>query len=285
MIALPVNAFIVTNPHDGRVVRIDNISDLEKIKSFDFEFNIAQDIAVINLAYEQMRNALGVTNSWQGRPDSTADSGRAKEIQSAQSAGRLESRFAMKRSAWALIFENIFQLKLAYCDKPVYSIDRDGQGRNIYRKFNRYDFLEQLPNGDWVYNPAYDFEADTSQALLNPMSRWQMAMTQLQLTASIQDPELGLFFALELQDAHYPNAGRYVKLWQSRVERVQQAQSQQQQSDMQMKQEVNAAQVEMQNRAIDQKARDNMTKAQLEQQRLQLDKQKLLIESLKTSRN
>ena len=62
--------------------------------------DIQYDIATAQLFYESGRSSSGVTESFQGKIDNTATSGRAKEISAMQSAGRLESLRIMKAAAF-----------------------------------------------------------------------------------------------------------------------------------------------------------------------------------------
>ena len=53
----------------------------------NLQVDTSQDQAIAEANYEQARRILGITDSFQGRPDRTATSGTAKQIAVAQSAG------------------------------------------------------------------------------------------------------------------------------------------------------------------------------------------------------
>ena len=100
---------------------------------------------------------MGMTDSYQGQADSTAKSGKAKEIQVKQSAGRLDSKRKMKNAAYAEIDEVIFLYYLAYADEPRAMSYVDSMGRLQNAQFNRYDFIERDENGEYYYNTQYLF--------------------------------------------------------------------------------------------------------------------------------
>ena len=58
---------------------------------------INNDVILLDKTYEHARQTIGITDSYQGRRDTTAVSGKAKEFAASQSAGRLESKRTMKK--------------------------------------------------------------------------------------------------------------------------------------------------------------------------------------------
>lgn len=76
----------------------------------NLQVDTSQDQAIAEANYEQARRILGITDSFQGRPDRTATSGTAKQIAVAQSAGRLESKRIMKNAMYADLYAVMFSL-------------------------------------------------------------------------------------------------------------------------------------------------------------------------------
>lgn len=74
----------------------------------DLQVDLTQDISQSERLYQQSKRIMGITDSYQGQADSTAQSGKAKQIQVNQSAGRLDSKRKMKNAAYAEIDEVIF---------------------------------------------------------------------------------------------------------------------------------------------------------------------------------
>lgn len=84
------------------LIRISDPSEKAMIDSIDMDGDISQDAAYLEQVYQESRQLIGITDSFQGRSDSTATSGKAKEFAAAQSAGRLESKRVMRDAAYAV---------------------------------------------------------------------------------------------------------------------------------------------------------------------------------------
>ena len=123
---------------------------------------ISQDIAEAERLYDHAKRILGISDSFQGQYDGSAQSGRAKQLQIQQAAGRLDSKRQMKNAAYADIDKVIFQYYLAYADEPRSVTYRDASGRLQNIEFNRYDFIERDEAGEWYYNDSYMFSADST---------------------------------------------------------------------------------------------------------------------------
>ena len=241
---LPKDARIRTDEDDMKVLRIDNAADMSLINVFDLQGNIEQDITYLSQVYEEARQAIGITDSYQGRKDTTATSGTAKEFSAAQAAGRLESKRVLKDAAYARLFEAMFKFKLAYADEPRPLVSRNINGEAEYKTFNRYDFLEQDENGDWWWNDGFIFSCDTSAPLAsNREAMWQETRMNLQ-TGAFGDPaDLNtlILFWQKMEMLHYPGAGETKAYLEKRL----QQQMQQQQMMMQMQMQQMQAQQQM----------------------------------------
>ena len=208
-ITLPNEASVRVDPEDGKIIRIKNPADKTLIGVYDMQGNISQDMEYLRQVYEESRQSIGITDSFQGRVDRTATSGKAKEFAAAQSAGRLESKRVLKNAAYAAIYEAIFKFKLAYSDEPTPVVSKDIHGGTVYDEFNRYDFLEQDETGEWFYNDQFLFSCDTSSALANNReAMWQENRLNLQ-TGAFGDPasiDTLIMFWTKMELNHYPGA-------------------------------------------------------------------------------
>ena len=161
-------------------------------------------------SYEEARQVIGITDSFQGRRDTTATSGKAKEFAAAKSAGRLESKRVMKEAAYAALFEAMFKFKLAYADEPRPVVATDDRGDAAYEEFNRYDFLEQDAAGGWKWNDQFLFSCDTSTPLANNReAMWQETLQNLQ-AGTFGDPtsyDTLVLYWTRMEQLHYPGAG------------------------------------------------------------------------------
>ena len=209
-ILMPPAARHRIDPEDSEVWHLENVADASMIQVRDFTGNLQYELAYMGQAYEEARQALGITDSFQGRNDSTAQSGKAKQFAAAQSAGRLESKRAMKNAAYADLFRLIFQFKLAYADEPRPVVSQDSKGNKTYGEFDRYDFLERDGDGEWYWNDQFLFSTDTSAPLANNRERmWEetVSLFSAGCFGDPRDPEALIALWTKLELLHYPGAG------------------------------------------------------------------------------
>lgn len=208
-ITLPDRASIKHDADDMKVIRVGNAADKSLIGVFDMEGNVQQDMAYLAQIYEEARQVIGITDSFQGRQDRTATSGKAKEFAAAQSAGRLESKRVMKNAAYAALFEAMFKFKLAYTDEPRPVVSHDIHGNAEYHTFNRYDFLEQDAAGEWYWNDQFLFSVDDAAPLAsNREAMWQETRMNLETGAfgDPTNPATLILFWQKMEMLHYPGA-------------------------------------------------------------------------------
>ena len=199
---------------------------MSMIQVFDLEGNIAQDMNFAASVYEEARQTIGITDSFQGRRDTTATSGTAKQIAAQQTAGRLESRKVMKRAAWANMFEAMFKFKLAYADEPRPVLSKDINGNAVYDEFNRYDFLKRDDAGNWYWNDEFLFSCDKSSPLASDTeAMWQETNAYFSAGA-FGDPgltETQILFWGKMETLHYPGAGETKRYLEQKLQRETQA--------------------------------------------------------------
>ena len=224
-ITLPPKANLRTDPEDGERWHLENIKDKHFIDVYDFSGNLQYELTYLAQVYEESRQILGITDSFQGRRDPTATSGVAKQVSAAQSAGRLESKRIMKNAAYAELFELIFKYWLAYSDEPRTVSYKDETGQTVYEEFNRYDFLERDASGQYYWNDQFLFSCDTSAPLAsNREALWQETRMNLQTGAfgNPQSTETLILFWTKMEELHYPGAGSTKSLLEARYQREQQ---------------------------------------------------------------
>lgn len=236
-ITLPDDAIIEVDAEDMKIIRPGNPANAALIQVHDLQGNIEQDMAYLAQVYDEARQIIGITDSFQGRRDTTATSGKAKEFAAAQSAGRLESKRVMKDAAYAALFEAMFKFKLAYTDEPRPVVADDIHGNKEYKEFNRYDFLEQDAAGEWCWNTEFLFSCDTSAPLAsNREAMWQETRMNLQ-TGAFGDPrqlQTLVLFWTKMEMLHYPGAGETRAYLEEELQRQQMMQMQQMQMQQAM---------------------------------------------------
>lgn len=184
-------------------------NEVNQFGRIDLSVDISKDVTEAERLYDQAKRILGITDSFQGQHDASAQSGKAKQLQIQQAQGRLDSKRQMKNSAYADIDMLIFHYYLAYADEPRPATYRDAEGRMQNVAFNRYDFLERDEAGEWYYNDEYLFSADTSYDFERQRDlMWQENRLNFQQGAYGDPalPQTQLIFWLNMEQAHYPFA-------------------------------------------------------------------------------
>lgn len=236
-ITLPDEASIKVDADDMKVIRPGSPAAKAMIGVYDLQGNTERDMAYLAQVYEEARQVIGITDSFQGRADHTATSGKAKEFAAAQSAGRLESKRVMKNAAYAALFETMFKFKLAYADEPRPVISNDIYGNTQYKAFNRYDFLEKDAAGQWCWNDQFLFSCDTAAPLAsNREAMWQETRMNLS-TGAFGDPgsiQTLILFWTKMELLHYPGAGETKAYLEDQLRRQQEQAAMQAQQQAQM---------------------------------------------------
>lgn len=198
----------------------------------DLSVDISKDVAEAERLYDQAKRLLGITDSYQGQYDSSAKSGKAKQLQIQQAAGRLDSKRQMKNAAYAEIDKIIFQYYLAFADEPRPAAYKDAMGRMQNVAFNRYDFIERDEAGVWYYNDEFLFSCDATVDIdRDRQTLWEMNTQNFQ-SGAYGDPKLPqsqLIFWLNMERAHYPFAQDNVDRLREEVARQQEIAALQQQ--------------------------------------------------------
>lgn len=237
IITLPPKAELRLSPKDGRIIRLDNPADKNMIGAYDFKGDLEYELFFRANVEEQARKILGITESFQGRNDSTAVSGVAKQFAAAQSAGRLESKRVNKDAAYADIFRTMFELRLAFSDEPRSVVYQDDRGDTVYDQFDRYDFLElDEDTGKWIWNDQFLFSVDASAGLAaNRQSMWQ-EITAAFTSGSFGNPqetETLMLYWSKMEQQHYPGAAETAKYFKEKLQEQEQMAAMQQAMAMQ----------------------------------------------------
>ena len=226
-VTLPPAAHIDNNAKDMKTLRPDSAADMAMIGVYTLQGDVEQDLVYLSQIYEEARQVIGITDSFQGRADRTATSGKAKEFAAAQSAGRLESKRVMKNAAYAALFEAMFKFKLAYCDEPRPVTAHDDQGNPVYEEFNRWDFLERDEAGELYWNDQFLFSTDDTAPLANNReAMWQEVRMNLQ-TGAFGDPsqlQTLILFWSQMETLHYPMAAEAKQYLEQQLQQQQAAQ-------------------------------------------------------------
>ena len=208
---------IITVPDKTRIdlnddtLKVLPVKDPKLAAIFDVknvQASIQQEDILQQRMYDNGRTALGITDSYQGKRDPTAESGKAKEVAAAQSAGRLESKKRMKEAAYADIYELMFKFLLAYCDEKRTYSRMTPEGKYIKGKFSRYNFINGEP-GAIYYNDRFLFSVDSASILsTNREAMWQETTANFQAgtLGNPADPMTLTLYWNMMKDLGYPLA-------------------------------------------------------------------------------
>lgn len=184
----------------------------------DLQVSVQQDIAQSERLYDQAKRILGISATFQGQNDATAQSGRAKALQIQQANGRLDSKRRMKNAAYADIDRILFELYLAYADEPRPFAYRDANGRRQNVQWSRYDFVARGDDGEFYYDDRYLFSADASVDIESSRpTLWEENANAFRVGAygPPQDIDTLLVYWRNMERAHYPYARENVERFEA----------------------------------------------------------------------
>ena len=209
ILTLPSELCVETTDEEFKIVRVDSPDKMNMMRVFNVQADISGDLTYLSQLYDEARQTIGITDSFQGRNDVTAISGVAKKFAAAQTAGRLESKRVMKQAAYASLFELMFKYMLAYADEPRPVTHPDDRGNTKYEEFNRYDFLREDSSGELYWNDDFVFSCDTTSTLdSNREAMWEE--TRKNLAEGVYGPPSSvdtlILFWRNMELLHYPGA-------------------------------------------------------------------------------
>ena len=228
-VTLPQDKGVETTDEEFKIIRVDTPAEKALIDVITVQADCGQDRIVLEENYQWAKSALGITDSFQGKYDSSALSGTAKQYSINQAAGRLESKRVMKNAAYAKLYEMMFKFALAYADEPIPVITTGTDGETVYSHFDKKDFLKIDAADTPYWNDEFIFETDpTSTLMVNREAMWNQADMKLQSGAfgPLGDLETNYLYWLEQERNSYPHAGEIKRVIEQRLEDQKQMQQQ-----------------------------------------------------------
>ncbi len=210
-ITLPPDPSIRVDTGVAKVIRLKNVTDKGYIGVYDLKCDVEQPLAYLEYVYQEARDIIGITDSYQGRRDTTAESGVAKQFAASQAAGRMQSKRVMKNACWSRLFEAMFKYELAYADEPRPIVGVDAAGNHRDEQWNRWDFLEQDEAGQWYWNDRFLFSCDTAAALAVDRSAMWQELQGYYTAGAFGDPseaDTRILFWTKMAELHYPGAAQ-----------------------------------------------------------------------------
>lgn len=229
VVTLPKGMKIETTDRELKIVRVNTPAEAGLVGVKNIQADTSQDALMLERNYEWAKSVLGITNAYQGKYDSSATSGVAKQYSINQAAGRLESKRVIKNESYARLYEMIFKHMLAYADQPVPLSNKGTDGKLVYSHFNRYDFLKVDAAGEYYWDDEFIFETDpTSTILMNREAMWNQVDVKYQAGAFGpigEDRTLYTYWTF-MEKNDYPNASVMKKIFEERVQKAEEEQKQ-----------------------------------------------------------
>lgn len=220
-ITLPDGVNIETTDREFKVVRVKNANEKGLIGVINVQPDVSKEMNALELNYQWAKSTLGITDAYQGKYDSSATSGTAKQFSANQAAGRLQSKREQKNIAFSRLYRAIFHYLLAYSDQPIPFSVKNPDGSTMYSHFNRWDFLKQDEAGEWYWNDEFIFTVDSSaNTMTSRANLWEMLDLKYQAGAfgPLNDPQTPLRLWTMLEAAEFPYAAQVRALMAQYVE-------------------------------------------------------------------
>jgi hypothetical protein len=184
-----------------------NPSQLNALGTMSFTDDIQKELAVASYMYKAAQDTLGITNSFQGKQDSTAVSGVAKQIQVQQASGRMQSKLSNKYNAFKELFEIMFEFKLAYYDELRPYMTKGAMGQIDYGDFDKYKFIQMDADGQYYYNTDFLFSSSAGDGF--PKDKMWISQQASEDFKNKAIDKIGLWTIRE--SVNFPNAAEMKK--------------------------------------------------------------------------
>lgn len=220
-VTLPDGVNIETTDREFKVVRVKSANEKALIGVINVQPDVSKEMNALELNYQWAKSTLGITDAYQGKYDSSATSGTAKQFSANQAAGRLQSKREQKNIAFSRLYRAIFHYLLAYSDQPIPFSVKNPDGSTMYSHFNRWDFLKQDEAGEWYWNDEFIFTVDSSaNTMTSRANLWEMLDLKYQAGAfgPLNDPQTPLRLWTMLEAAEFPYAAQVRALMAQYVE-------------------------------------------------------------------
>lgn len=200
----------IKNTDEGiKVVDVKTAEEAAMVQLKQIMADTSQDIVAANMVYESAKASSGVTDSYQGKYDASATSGKAKEFAALQTAGRIESLRIMKAAAFSGVYEIVLKYLLAFSDEPRRFVKALPDGSVTEEEWNKYMFLDKTDDGIIYYRDDFKFGSDPAATLeTNRVAMWQEIQSQFiqGCLGTPNDPRTLQLFWNMMNEYQYPLA-------------------------------------------------------------------------------
>ena len=213
---------VVTKPEKMKISDTDDTfkvfgvrspEEAQMVQAKQILADTSQDLVMANMLYDSAKSSSGVTDSFQGKKDTTATSGKAKQYAAAQSAGRIESLRVMKAAAFSGLYELVLKYLLAFSDERRNFVKILPDGTEKEMVWNKYMFLDRDRDGVLYYRDDFHFDSDPASTLSqNRVQMWQETQDKFIQGAlgNPQDPRTLKLFWNMMESFQYPLAKQVI---------------------------------------------------------------------------
>jgi len=232
IVTVPENTQFEPTNEELKIIKVKSPAEVNQIQAMAIQPNISTDMGILELNYNIARQTIGITDSFQGRYDASATSGKAKQISAENAAGRLKSKQEMKNAAFSDLYQLMFQFMLAYADEPRSIYYQDEYGQMQYKMFDKRMFIDRDDDGQYFYDDELVFDTDESSTMANNRQlMWQETRNNF-MSGAYGDPADASTIVMYWQmmnSLHYPGSKQALEFASSRLQQQQAAQQEAQQ--------------------------------------------------------
>lgn len=157
-----------------KIFGVRTAEEAQMVQTKQIVADTSQDMAIASILYDSAKSSSGVTDSFQGKADTTATSGKAKQFAAVQSAGRIQSLREVKAAAFSGLYELILKYLLAFSDETRKFVRVLPDGQEQEECWNKYMFLDKDDKGEIYYRDDFHFNSDAASTLSqNRVQMWQ----------------------------------------------------------------------------------------------------------------
>lgn len=192
-----------------KVFGVRSAEEAQMVQTKQILADTNNELTLQAILYDNGKSSSGITDSFQGKHDTTATSGKAKQYAAMQSAGRIESLRVMKSAAFAGVYELMLKYLLAFSDEPRKFVKILPDGKQEEMTWNKYMFLAKDKYGEVYYRDDFTFSTDGAATLTqNRAQMWQETQDKFIQGAfgNPQDPRTLSMFWNTMDSLGYPLA-------------------------------------------------------------------------------
>ena len=142
-----------------------SVSELNQIAIHSLQAQITQYLEYFQVQKDIAFDTVGITESYQGKKDTTAKSGVAKQVAVEQTQGRLATKLVNKNIFFKDLYTLMFYFDLAFTNERRPYLRRNLDNDYEHNYFNKHEFLIKDKDDKWQYNTDFIISADNTSTL------------------------------------------------------------------------------------------------------------------------